>query len=273
MSHSLRDQLTGSAPRWMRASPLIQRVFRTLWPALRKGTFRDGVAVGLHFDVGPGNPVLLSGRVERPVQQALAEQLKPGQTVYDIGANVGFFTVLAAYLVGVMGMVYAFEPVPDNARTVRVNASLNGFQHIKVVEKAAADHAGRETLILARDAGGAMLESTNERPPDATREITVELIRIDDMVSAGTLRPPDFIKIDVEGAEMSVLRGMQQTMRDHRPVVLFEVDAEHAPDMERKYAECAELLGGCGYDVERLQDAYAHIPWSVAHGLARPRGD
>lgn len=271
MSHYLRDQLTGAAPRWMRANPFIQRIFRSLWPAARQGKVRDGVAEGLQFHVGPGTPTFLTGRVERPVQQSMAEHLRAGQTVYDIGANVGFFTVLAAHLVGATGMVYAFEPVPDNARTARENASLNGFQHVKVVEKAASDHAGREMLVLTRDAGGATLASMNENPPDAFREIAVELIRIDDMVSAGTLRPPDFVKLDVEGAEMAVLRGMQQTLRDHRPMLLFEVDSEHAASMERKYSECAEWLGGYGYDVTRLPDSYAHIPWSVGHGLARPR--
>lgn len=271
MNHFLRDQLAGAAPRWMRANPTVQRIFRALWPPLTQGKVRDGAGAGLLFNVGSGNPIFLSGRVERPVQQTMAEQLRPGQTVFDIGANVGFFSVLAAHLVGSTGMVYAFEPVPDNARTVRENASLNGFQHVKVVEKAATDHAGRELLILTRDAGGATLASTNEHPPDAVREMTVELIRIDDMVSAGTLRPPDFIKIDVEGAEIAVMRGMQQTLQDHHPLVLFEVDSAETAAMETKYTECEALLVGFGYDVERLPDAYGHIPWSVGHGLARPR--
>ena len=125
-----------------------------------------GPGRGLHFDPGPSNADYASGDNELPVQQALVDHLRPGAVFYDVGANVGFLTVLGARLVGPHGAVYAFEPVASNALYVHRNAEANRFAQVQVLEKAVSNRNGRGDLNLAKYSGGAALASV-EAPPDA----------------------------------------------------------------------------------------------------------
>ena len=107
----------------------VRSAWRRLFPA-GPAVIGAGPGRGLRFDVGGGNPDFAAGTYEPPVQQALADCLKPGDVVLDVGANVGFIAVIAAKLVGPAGRVVAFEPVPENARLVRRNARLNGLSRL-----------------------------------------------------------------------------------------------------------------------------------------------
>ena len=244
------------------------------WPR-RPGTVAAGPARGLRLDPGGGDPAALTGRYEAPVQEALAAALRPGDVVLDVGANIGFLTVLAAHLVGPAGRVVAFEPVPANARLVRRNAALNRQSQVEVVQAAVGDRDGTGTLVLARYAGGAALAEA-DTPPDACGELAVELVTLDRWLAAGAARLPGpvrLLKVDVEGAEPAVLRGAAGLLAAGQPLVLLEVDAPAAADAEAKYAACRDLLAGHGYRVTRLAGAYPDIAWHVIHLLAEPDGD
>ena len=165
---------------------------------------------------------LVRGIAELPVQEAFRRLIAPGATVYDIGANVGFFTMLAARLTGPGGRVVAFEPVPGGAEGIRANAELNGFGNVTVLERAAGASARRERLFVVSDQSWSHLESRG-RHPLATEELEVEVVAIDDLVAAGELPPPDLVKLDVEGSEMDVLRGMRRTIAEHRPFIVCEL--------------------------------------------------
>lgn len=254
-------------------------MFRRTWLASlkrrlrppRPGVLAEGPGRGLRFDPGAGNPAYATGANELPVQAALAGVLRPGDVVVDVGANVGFLTVIAARLVGAQGRVIAFEPVPDNARQIRRNAKLNRLGQIEVVESAVADRNGEATLVLARFAGGAALEEA-DRPPDACGELAVPVVTLDDWCAAAGLPPPAVVKIDVEGAELAVLRGMAGLLTVARPVVLIEVDDANVAGVEAKARACAAFCAERGYHVRRLSDAYPDIAWQVIHLLATPAG-
>jgi FkbM family methyltransferase len=247
----------------------VTRAAARRWYRRRDARIAAGPAAGLWFNAGPGDVDFNLGRYERPVQAALVEHLRPGDTFYDVGANLGFFTMLAARLVGPSGRVYAFEPVPENAAAVRHNARLNDFGQVTVLEKAVADAAGRGELRQAHHAGGSAL-STVAPPPDVKGIIPVEIVTIDGLVTGGTCAPPSLVKIDVEGAEMAVLEGMVETMQEYRPLILYEIDDGDAAAYEEKLVACQAFLEAHSYEVRPLPDAYAGIPWHVGHRLALP---
>jgi FkbM family methyltransferase len=227
-----------------------------------------GVGIGLTFDPGPSNPAYGVGDNELPVQNALATHLRPGDVFYDIGANVGYFTVIGARLVGPSGHVYAFEPASESAEFVRRNADRNGFSNVTIVQKAVSDTTGRGELVIVEYSGGAAL-STATPVADGAR-VAVDLITIDEFVSEPAVLPPTTVKIDVEGVELEVLRGMADTIREHRPTIVCEIDDETQSAFDEKYRACLDFVRAVGYEVTSLEDSYPGGDWLVGHFVATP---
>lgn len=188
--------------------PLIGYAGRRL--LAREGVIRHGVGAGLRFDARGGFAGYLLGTSEPLEQETLARLLKPGMVFYDIGANVGFYSTIAARIVGPSGRVYAFEPCPEFAAAARRNAALNGFSNVEVIEAAVSDRPGEARFVL-----GPVGANSSTGPGGG-----VAVISIDECEG---LRPPDVVMIDVEGAEVGVLRGMLRTIREHRPAIICEV--------------------------------------------------
>jgi FkbM family methyltransferase len=228
-----------------------------------------GEAAGLTLVARGADPDFLRGTYEVPIQRAIAGALAPGDCFYDIGANIGFFSLVAARRVGADGQVYAFEPVPDNAAAIAESARLNGLATITVFAEAVGASPGREELTLTQHIGGAALASIPP-PPDCMGRIEVDVIRLDDAIAARGLRPPSLVKIDVEGAEAAVLTGMADTLRRHRPALVYEVDDATRAGLDRKAQVLAEIVTSAGYELQPLPEAYAITDWHVAHVMARP---
>jgi FkbM family methyltransferase len=206
------------------------------------------------------------GNLESAVQEAMVRHLGRGGVFYDIGANLGFFSLLGGHLAGLhKGHVYAFEAAPDNAEAVRHHAELNGVPNITVLQVAVADHAGVGRLQVVDDQSWSKLEDYGEHP--GTQEvIEVELVAIDDLVAAGSVKPPTVVKIDVEGAELAVLAGMRRTLVEHRPAVICELHGTHD--------EFVAFMDEQNY---RLINLEGTIPvreeGASAHALGLPPGD
>ena len=235
----------------------------------RDVTMRNGVAKGLKFNTGESCPELALGTYEVPIQNIFTQHLKPGDVFYDIGANVGFFSIIAAKLVGDKGKVYAFEPGEKNANSIRHNARLNNFNHIEVIEKAVSHTSGEGQLLLAKYSGGHAL-ATADAPPDLAGEVTVDLVSIDDLIAQNKIAPPNFVKIDVEGAELDVLKGMTETIKTARPAIIYEVDDGDRTAYERKYQELADFFKPFDYQVTQTENSYDTIDWCVGHAIATP---
>ena len=203
------------------------------------------------------------GNLESSVQEAMVRHLGRGGVFYDIGANLGFFSMLGAHLAGISdGHVYAFEAAPENAEAIRHNADLNSISNITVIAKAVSSHAGRGRLQVVDDQSWSKLEDYGEHP-NTEQVIDVELIAIDDLVGSGDLQPPTLVKIDVEGAEIAVLEGMRETVTRHQPAIICELHDTHH--------EFVTLMEGLGY---RLINLEGTIPigeeGASAHALALP---
>jgi FkbM family methyltransferase len=246
---------------WRWAGPLAGRFVSASseWIRRQDVTISHGVAAGLRFNAAGANAGYALGTTEPQVQEAMRTIVRPRDVLYDIGANVGFFTVLTARLVGPAGAVIAFEPLQESAEAARRNANLNGFTHVTVLTRAAGRRAGTAKLALREESTWAKLADDSTTGPT----VDVEIVAIDDLVDAGTIRPPDFVKIDVEGAELDVIEGMRRTIIAHRPVILCE--------MHGRNAAFASLMESLGYTVRSLEGdlPLAKARWDV-HAVAIP---
>jgi FkbM family methyltransferase len=197
--------------------------------------------------------------------------LKKSDVFYDIGANVGFFSLLAAKMVGPTGKVFAFEPVPQNAATIRHNAELNQLDYVQVFELAIGERTGEQDLFLTEWDGGSSLLSSALKPTEPVRKQSVRVAPLDELIAREKIAPPDFIKLDVEGAELEALRGMATTLKEQRPVLLFEVDDGDPERFKLRHKELDEFVSGLGYSINHLPAAYANVQWTVGHSLCLPR--
>lgn len=196
-------------------------------------TVPQGRAGGLSFDMRylPISHAhigsIASGNLEVSVQEAMARHLGRGAVFYDVGANLGFFSLLAAHQVGLYeGHVYAFEAAPDNAEAIRHNAQLNRIPNVTVIDKAVSSHTGVARLQVVDDQSWSKLEEYGAHP--FTEEvIEVETVTLDDLVAAGAMPPPTVVKIDVEGAELAVLEGMRCVIEQHAPAIICELHDTH----------------------------------------------
>lgn len=205
---------------------------------------------------------LAFGTLEASVQEAMLRHVAPGSVFYDVGANLGFFALLAARMTGPEGRVYAFEPAPANAAAIRRNAAHNDFANIEVVERAAGASTGRARLQVVDDQSWSKLEEYGAHP--GTQEILeVDLVALDDLVAGGEAPAPDVVKIDVEGAEIAVLEGMEAILAGHRPAIICELHDTHR--------EFAEHMRARGYRLINLEGTEPiEEGGESAHALALP---
>lgn len=243
-------------------------VVKRLWTAVsqplrhRPLTILSGPGRGLRINLHGSAVAFATGAAERPLQAALERELRPGAIFYDIGANVGFITLLGARLVGPTGRVIAFEPVPENVTAILENLALNGIEWVEVHQTAVAAQSGRASLIVSDVSAFSRLASVNV-PTGARETIEVAVTSIDEFLARGEHPPPDVVKIDVEGAELEVIRGMRRTLAAHRPVVLCEIHDCNA--------EYVELMHSLGYEPVNLDaDVPVELGGRNAHTLARP---
>jgi FkbM family methyltransferase len=235
----------------------------------RQVQISQGPGAGLRIELAGASADYADGSNELPVQTAVVDTLRPGDVFVDVGANVGFFGLLAARKVGPAGHVLAIEAVAEVAEAARTNARLNDFAHMQVLVAAASDHEGTTELMLAQHPGGATI-SPDDVPPDLVGRRVVPTVTLDDLVTSGQLPPPAMVKIDVEGAEMAVLRGMSGILREHRPAILCELDSAVPSVLAEKVAAFRELMSQQGYEVRDLSPSYDGADWNVYHGLALP---
>ncbi|WP_390553814.1 FkbM family methyltransferase [Singulisphaera acidiphila] len=164
------------------------------------------------------SPMLLRDGYFEPYETTLIEsQVKPGDVVLDIGANIGYYTLIFARLVGDKGRVYAFEPDPTNFRLLKKNVRANGYQNVIFVNKAVAETSGPLSLYLCPDNKGDHRIFASEDDRDA---IPIQATTLDEHF-ADYQGKIDFIKMDIQGSEGRAVRGMQKVLRRHHDVKII----------------------------------------------------
>ncbi len=179
------------------------------------------------------------GSYELEKQRAFARVTPFGGTVLDLGANVGIYTLLAAELVGPCGRVHAFEPVPRNLQYLRRHIALNGLKNVSVIEAAVSDASGKRRFRLQTSSAMGHLGDDGQ--------MEVSTVALDHFVFGTAVAAPHSIKIDVEGAEFSVLHGAREVLSQHRPAILL---ATHSRALR---SQCLALLAEHGYMVRPIE--------------------
>jgi FkbM family methyltransferase len=196
----------------------------------------------------------------------LREHLRPGMTFVDVGVNKGDFSLIAARAMGDRGRVLAFEPEPENCTWIRRSVERNGYRCIELLQLALSDEDGEATLYLGERSGWHTLV-----PGVAGRDqgaITVARRTLDGVLAERGVERVDAIKIDVEGAEMEVLRGATATLGgDHPLLVLLDI---HPPLADPR--EVCALLAGHGlsmHPVDNPELTLDEVPPRLTEVLAR----
>src|SRR5580692_8767864 len=208
-----------------------------------------GPSTGLWLELNPRTGQnYRSGENEKICQGVLAERLRPGDVFYDLGANIGLFSLLAARSTGPTGKVFSFEPDVQVAERLRRNAARNGLSNITVVEMGVWSASGTLNFVSADssspDRGVGRIQPDG---PSATG-IPARCVSLDDFVR-GT-PAPHAIKCDVEGAELEVFRGAKNLLQAHHPWILCELHSRANDQAWR------ELIGGFGYSFESVDESH-----------------
>ena len=254
----------------LRARPARQFPFTQRFLHERTWVVEGGEGAGLKLKL-PQNAEYVSGQSEIPVQREFARHLRPDDVIYDIGANVGFFSLIAARLVGQTGCVYSFEPVAENAASIRENVRLNDLRNVTLFDVAVGRKCGNAEMLLTEWDGGSSLATSAVKPDEPISRRIVQVVALDELIDRKNLRPPSFVKIDVEGVELDVLAGMSKTIASSKPILLYEVDDGSRDSFQRRWSELDAYVTDLGYEVAHLRPSYGNVGWNVGHSLAIPR--
>jgi FkbM family methyltransferase len=179
------------------------------------------------------------GQLERAQLDAFVSRIAIGGTVWDVGANVGLYSLPSARAAGPSGAVYAFEPVPANLVYLRRHVQLNKLTNVHVIAAAAAAISGE--LRMAPGDSGSEAAVKDDGP------WIVPAVSLDEWRAATATAAPGLIKIDVEGAEAGVLAGAAETLRTARPVIFLSLHGD------QPRSDCRAALATAGYRISSLQ--------------------
>ncbi len=165
------------------------------------------------------------GTYEELESKIMEEKIEMGNIVVDVGANIGLHTLNMARIVGNTGQVFAFEPDPSNFEILEKNVKINNYQNIILEQKAVGDKHGRTTLYQSDHPGKHRIFPQTEQ---AKSQVQVELTNLDNYFDSDMIDKINFIKIDVEGLEFSVLKGMKNILKNSKKIkILFEFMPEN----------------------------------------------
>jgi FkbM family methyltransferase len=250
--------LTGRSRTLRGAAPVVEWLVALVGRPLegKSVVIPRGEGRGAAFRAERRSLAWITGKVEPEVQSALGRLLRPGDTFLDVGASIGFYTILGGRLVGAAGRVIAFEPSPDAAAAARVNAGLNGLEDVLVLEAALSDTDGEAFLERLGQPTATLVEEPS------TTTVRVPTTTLDAFLAAHPDLTPTVVKIDVEGHEAAVLRGMRSTLAHVRPTVIVEMHGD------RGFLATLEEAGYTSTVLERYASV-AEAPW-WAHVLGTP---
>lgn len=219
----------------LESSPVIGALYRAI-TRLGYSPSSQIVFHGLELEIDSSdrsmNASLLNGTYEEDELKFLKSTLQPGWIVLDVGANIGIYSALASKLVGPKGKIFAFEPLKELHQILEKNLAKNQCLNVTLIKKAVGETSGQTVIYVDQNRGSSSTLVETSRPFEVPR------ISLNEFCQENQIKP-NFIKIDIEGAELSALRGANRlehtlVMFEYNPLLLKKIG--HNPEDIIKYA-------------------------------------
>jgi len=214
--------------------PLAKAIRRALNTAVPSGIMPVAIAAGaiqgftMALDLQVEKDYWL-GTYEPELQNALERFIRPGDVVYDVGANIGYISLIAACCSGGERHVYSFEAVPDNFQRLSYNITLNHLEvRVSAIHSAVVDRSGSVAFHMHPSGAMGKAEGSLGRQADYVGQVEVPALALDDFIFIQGNPPPRLVKLDIEGGEGMALAGMVRTLEEIRPIFLIELHGEQA---------------------------------------------
>jgi len=220
----------------------LGRVLRSPLRLLPRGSsvpILMGPLRGKRWIIGSQRHACWLGIYEPALQRLINQRVQSGRVFYDIGANAGFYTLLAAMRVGT-GKVFAFEPMPENVDSLKRHIQLNALDNVSIVQAAVSDENGSANFRLGSTRCDGRLSNNGN--------FKVRVLTLDALLSEKQIPPPSYIKMDIEGEEFRALLGGKECFARYRPELFLSTHGEILRQ------SCFELLTSWGYEVRTLTD-------------------
>jgi FkbM family methyltransferase len=208
-----------------------------------------------------GTAPMYFGSYALPVVHAMEGILRPGDTFFDVGANIGYLSAVGAGLVGPKGQVHSFEPVPTYHTRLRRLVEMNPDYRINANCCAVGETPGTAKIYVTREAGQNTMVTGYKTAAEIVSTADVTVVRLDSYIGERSLSRVALIKIDAEGFELPILRGLSGYWEStgHRPAILCEIAPRAYPLMERNLGDLADYISQFGYTARDLIDASATV--------------
>ena len=277
--------LAAAAARWLPA-PLRRSLYRLgpissgLRSALNRAAPKGLTEVEVAGGALAGTRMILDmqkekdywlGTYEIDLQQAVNDFVKPSMVAYDVGANIGYVSLILAKQVGPKGKVITFEPLPKNQERFQKQLRLNQDAQIQLIPMAVGETTGKKEFLVHRSGGMGKISGAIGRDTQYKDAIEVECTTLDDFIFKEGNPQPHIVKIDIEGGEGLALQGADKLISEIKPLFIIELHGKDAAE------ECWLILTGAGYTIHKLARNYpevtsvSELDWK-SYILARPKG-
>jgi len=194
------------------------------------------------------------GTYESELQECITNYVKPGWTIYDVGANIGYISLVFAKIIGERGKVFAFEALPENITRLKENIALNNKEDVVIlIDKAVIDSERFAKFFIGPSNAMGKVEGSVGKKIFTDDQIVVKGISLDEFLRKNEEHPPDLIKIDIEGGEVLALKGMKSILQSVRPIVLIEVHGKEAAKV------VWQVFSNSNYRLRWMKKAYPRV--------------
>jgi len=217
----------------------------------------------MFIETADGLDFLIKPTHEQFETEVFKKEIEKGDTVLDLGSHIGYYTLIAAELVGEKGKVFAFEPEPTNFVLLKKNIKINNYQNVIPVQKAVSNKNGKGRLYLKEKKTQNRIYDSQENDPF----IEIETVRLEDYIKERV----DFIKMDIEGSEVMAINGMIALFQKNQQVKIM---TEFYPALIKKSGEnpleFLKLLKKCGFSINKINDQEKKIePIEDLEGISK----